>query len=176
MLQFIANGLCTGAGCALVATGFGLIYTATGIFHIVHGAIYTFAACALYCSFVLLIVPLFLSVGLALASVVLIGVPVEIVVYCPLDIKLAPVAVLLVSSLGVYIILANLIAMLLGNETKILRPDVESTLTFGNLILIRIQVAHLVVATLEPSFTSARGKVGRARLERVQWVCPIILL
>lgn len=147
MMQFIANGLCKGAVYALVATGFGLIYTTSGVFHIAHGAVYTLAAYTLFCSFILLKLPLVASAGLALFTAAAAGALMELAVYRPLDRKQASSTVLMISSLGVYIVLVNLIAMLLGNGTRILQSGVQSTLTFGNVILTQVQLAQLLVAT-----------------------------
>lgn len=148
MLQFVANGLCKGAVYALVATGFGLIYTTTGVFHIAHGAVYTIAAYVLYFAFSLLKLPLMLSIGLALTSAAVLGVLIELVVYRPLDRKQTSGVVLMISSLGVYIVLINLIAMFMGNETKILRPGIETTMTLGGVILTRIQAIQLVISAI----------------------------
>lgn len=145
-MQFIANGLCKGAVYALVATGFGLIYTTSGAFHIAHGAVYTLAAYAFFCFVALLKLPLAVSAGLALVTAAAAGALIELGVYRPLYRKQASSTVLMISSLGVYIVIVNLIAMFLGNETRILRPGVESTLTFGKVILTRVQLAQLLVA------------------------------
>jgi branched-chain amino acid transport system permease protein len=146
MMQFIANGLCRGSAYALVAMGFALIYTTSGVFHIAHGAIYTAAAYAIYCFFILLELPFALAVVLALLSTALLGALVELMVYRPLDKRKASSAVLMISSLGVYIVMINLLALCFGNETKILRSGVETTVSFGDVILTRVQIAQMVVA------------------------------
>ena len=148
MEQFVANGLCKGAVYAVVALGFGLIYTTSGVFHIAHGAVYVVAAYALYCSLILLKVPFWVAVAVALLTAMVCGVAVEFVVYRPLAQRRASPAVSLISSLGVYIIVVNLLAMFLGNETRILRSGVEATVSFGNVILTRVQVAQIVVSAL----------------------------
>jgi branched-chain amino acid transport system permease protein len=148
MLQFLANGLCKGAVYSLVALGFGLIYSTSRVFHIAHGAVYTFAAYALYCFLSLLGLPLALSVVLALLMASVLGVLVELIIYRPLSQKGASAAVSLISSLGVYIIMVNLLAMFFGNETRILRSGVEATSSFGNVILTRVQVAQIAVSGL----------------------------
>ena len=164
MLQFIANGLCNGASYALVAIGFGLIYTTTGVFHIAHGAVYTLGAYALYCFLVVLKLPLVLAIIIALSSAAATGALIELVVYRPLERKRASSAVLMVSSLGVYIVLVNAIAMLLGNDTKILRPGADTTFTLGDVILTRIQVAELIVSSAVIGFYwffLSRSSLGR---------------
>lgn len=148
MMQFIANGLCKGGVYALVALGFGLIYTTSGVFHIAHGAVYAVAAYALYSFLVLLKVPFWGAVMLALLVAPICGILIELVVYRPLAQRRAPPAVSLISSLGVYIIVVNLVAMILGNETRILRSGAETTVSFGNVILTRVQIAQILVSAL----------------------------
>jgi len=164
MLQFIANGLCRGAVYALVATGFGLIYTTSGVFHIAHGAVYTLAAYALFSFLVLLKLPLAVSASLALITAGAGGMLIELCVYRPLDRKQASSTVLMISSLGVYIAIVNSIAMFLGNETRILRPGVEFTIAFGNVILTQVQLAQLLVALAVIGsywFFLSRSSLGR---------------
>jgi len=148
MEQFIANGLCKGSVYALVALGFGLIYTTSGVFHLAHGAVYTTAAYSMFLASVLLQLPLLVSVGLALVTAVTLGVLVELLVYQPLDRKQASRAALLISSLGVYIVAVNLLAMFFGNETRILRSGAEATVSLGNVILTRVQLAQIAASAL----------------------------
>ena len=119
-LQLLANGVAVGCTYALVALGLGLVYNTTGIFHIAHGAVYTASAYAFY-SFSrglgLETAPSFLlGVGFGM----LLGIGVEAVLYWPFYRRRASLTVVFIASLGVYILLVNLVAMLYGNETKIL--------------------------------------------------------
>lgn len=148
MEQFIANGLCKGSIYALIAMGFGLIYTTTSVFHIAHGAVYTIAAYTLYYSLTILNVPFPIAFVLAILSSAALGILIELFVYRPLSERKASGAVLLISSLGIYIIVVNLIAMMLGNEKRILRPGVEETINLGNIILTRVQLAQIAISLL----------------------------
>lgn len=168
MEQFIANGVCRGAVYALVALGFGLIYTTSNVFHIAHGAIYTVAAYALYCSLTFLKIPLPQAVLLSLAVAASLGAVIELIVYRPLAQRKAPGVVLLVSSLGVYIIAINLLAMFLGNETRVIQPGVEATVKLGGAILTRVQITQVVVSLVSVLVfwiflrSSSIGRVCRA--------------
>jgi branched-chain amino acid transport system permease protein len=168
MEQFIANGLCRGSIFAMVALGFGLIYTTSGVFHIAHGFIYTAAAYALYWAGAFLKAPLAFSVLVALASTVALAVLIETLVYRPLDRRKASSTVLLISSFGVYIVGVNLLAMMFGNETKILRAGVEGTFRLGNVVLTYIQILQLacglvvVVAYWLFLRRTAIGRISRA--------------
>ncbi len=144
--QLIANGLVNGCLYALMATGYALIYNTTRIFHIAHGAIYTASAYLCFLFFVRLSWGLTSSILIALILTTLMGMMTEILVYAPLERKKASLLIALLSSLGLYVALVNLIAMIFGNETQILRPGVEKTYRWGSIILTRIQVAQVITA------------------------------
>jgi branched-chain amino acid transport system permease protein len=73
------------------------------------------------------------------------GILIEVLIYKPLNNKQAPLAIFMISSIGINILFENLIAMIWGNETKILRPGVEKTYAFGPIILNRIQLSQVAV-------------------------------
>ncbi|MFQ5633115.1 MAG: branched-chain amino acid ABC transporter permease, partial [bacterium] len=72
------------------------------------------------------------------------------------------------SSIGLYTVMVNIIAMLFGNETKVLRPGVETTYQLGDIILTRIQLSEVFAfATIFPLVmlllkTTFWGKAVRA--------------
>jgi len=144
--QLLANGFVNGCLFALTAFGFALIYNTTRIFHIAHGAIYTAAAYLCYVFLVQLNWSMPLAIALALFLTGLLGALTELLVYAPLERRGASLLVALLSSLGLYIALVNLIAMIFGNETKVLRPGVEATYHLGSIILTRIQIAQVITA------------------------------
>ena len=145
MLQFLANGFCKGAVIALVALGFGLIYTTTRVFHIAHAAIYVLGAYALYTAMIWFKLPLPVAVGFGILVTIIAGMLVEWSVYQPLAKRSASAAVVLISSLGVQIVFENLIALGFGNQTQILRAGVERTFSFGSIILTQVQIAQAIV-------------------------------
>ncbi len=144
--QLLANGFVNGCLFALTAFGFALIYNTTRIFHIAHGAIYTAGAYLCYVFLVKLGWNMPLAIILALTLTALLGILTELLVYAPLERRGASLLVALLSSLGLYIALVNFIAMVFGNETKVLRPGVEATFHFGPIILTRIQFAQVITA------------------------------
>ncbi len=152
MLQLVANGLCRGSVYALVAIGFGLIYSTTGVFHIAHGAVYVLAAYACYSFLVLLKLPLAIAITLSLLIAGVTGMLIEMMVYRPLEQRGASPAVSMISSLGVFIILINIVALFYGNQTQVLRPGVEATVTIGQVILTRVQIAQLIVSAVVITF------------------------
>ncbi len=143
IFQFLANGIIAGAVYSIVALGFGLIYNTSKTFHIAHGAVYTTAAYFFYLFYRILSLPLGVSLSFGLIAGVLLGVLIEILVYQPLYNRKAPSGVLLISSIGIYIFIVNLIAMSFGNETKVLSPGIAKTYQFGSVILTSIQIIEL---------------------------------
>jgi branched-chain amino acid transport system permease protein len=87
---------------------------------------------------------LFLSGLLSLIGVILLGILIETFIYSPLRKKEAAPSVYIISSIGVYIFLQNLIALIFGNETKVIFPGVSKTCHFGPIILTHIQVLELI--------------------------------
>lgn len=141
--QFIANGICSGSLFAIIALGFGLIYNSTNIFHFAHGAVYITAAYLFYLFYINLNVSFLTSFVLSIVLTIILGLLIEIIIYRPFIKKNFSSNALMISSFGVYLITVNTIALLAGNETKILNPGVEITYTFslfGEVILTRIQI------------------------------------
>ncbi|KDA52836.1 hypothetical protein EG19_10890, partial [Thermoanaerobaculum aquaticum] len=146
LLQFLANGLVNGCIYALMALGFALIYNTVKVFHIAHGAVYTAAAYVCFALHVQLRWPLVTSVMAAVGAAAFLGTIIELCLYAPLARRNASPLVALLSSLGLYVALVNVIALVFGNETKVLRPGIEKTYQFSNVILTRIQLAELITA------------------------------
>lgn len=144
LLQLLANGLIAGCVYSLVALGFGIIYNTTHLFHFAHGVVYTATAYILYTFLILLHWNGVLSFILAMMFSAALGIAIEAGIYYPLYRREAPGSVFMISSLGIYIFLVNLTAMLYGNETKLLRPGAEKTYSLGSVIVTRIQVLQVV--------------------------------
>lgn len=168
MMQILANGLCSASVICLVALGFGMIYTANRVLHVAHAAVFALGAYVAYLATSPLHLSPLLSGLSSVASATILGVLIEIGIYGPMIKRKASSNVMLVSSLGVYIILVNLIALVFGNEKKVLRPGVERTLNLRGVILTDIQVAQLVVVLGVVAvlycllYRSHYGRLGRA--------------
>lgn len=146
--QLMANGLVSGCLYALMALSFTLIYNTTRVFHIAHGAVYTAGAYFLYLFFIVLKWPFFIAFLAATAFTALLGWLMDVLVYSPLRKREASLLIALLSSLGIYTVVVNVIAMFFGNETKVLLPGIEKTYQLGDIILTRIQVAEVIVFVL----------------------------
>lgn len=144
IIQILINSLINGLLLALVALGFHVIFSATKIFHIAHGGIYVAGVYFYLWSSPLVGVAsgIFLSIVFAF----LLGVLIEWSVYKPLLKKSSNENIALISSLGVYIIIINVIAVLFGNETKILDNTIRESLQMGSIIITHPQFWQLFFA------------------------------
>jgi branched-chain amino acid transport system permease protein len=163
--QFLINGIISGSLMALTAIGFWFIYRATSLFHIAHGAIYTASAYAFYSLYVSVGTPLPVALLLSLVISILLGLAIYFYLYKPLDLKNAAAGIKFISSLAAYILIVNIIALLYGNETKVLTEGLSESISFGNTILTEIQLYQFAVFTvlfLASYFFIRTTKTGRA--------------
>jgi len=145
--QAVLNGVIEGCTYVQLALSFVLIYRTTRFFHLAHAAAYTVGAYLFYGLVGAWKVPLLLAVPLAIAGAGALGCAMELAVYRPLRNRRASSLVLLLASLGLYVVLQNLVSLFFGDNTRTLR---EGTVREGMLILgARItgsQVANVCAA------------------------------
>lgn len=141
-LQQFLNGLSIGSVYAIFALGYTLVYSILGIINLAHGAIFTLGAYFTY-AFVggrfgfngllanaALPVQLPFALALILGSIMagLVGVVVERIAFLPLRQRGSDPLLTVVSSLGVAVVIVNLIQYLVGAESYTYPAD-----TYGNL-------------------------------------------
>ena len=141
-LQQFLNGLSIGTVYAIFALGYTLIFSILGIINFAHGAIFTVGA---YFTYALmggafgfngllanaqLPVQLPFAIALILGSTLagLVGVAIERIAFRPLRRRGADTLLTVVSSLGVALVIVNLIQYLVGAENYTFPAD-----TYGNL-------------------------------------------
>ncbi len=122
--QLFLNSIIAGSIFTLIALGFSLIYSTTKFFHFAHAAVYTSCPYFAYLFFDMLGMPFWPALVLAVLCSALLGISIELAVYKPMRRRGTTPLVLLLSSLGVYIVLQNLISMTFGDDTKTLRSGV----------------------------------------------------
>src|SRR5215471_18099255 len=84
-LQLFLNGLQLGAIYALTAVGFSLIFGATKIFHVAHGAAFTIAAYLFWWVTAARGLPWPLGAGVAVLAAVAFGLALERFIYRPIQ-------------------------------------------------------------------------------------------
>ena len=141
-IQQILNGLSIGTVYAIFALGYTLIFSILGIINFAHGAIFTLGAYFPYTliggrfgfSGLLANAALPLQLPFALALIVgsalagLVGIAIERIAFRPLRRKGSDPLLTVVSSLGVALVIVNLIQYLVGAENYTFPGD-----TYGNL-------------------------------------------
>ena len=146
-IELLFNSLVLGVLIALVAIGFNIIFGVTKVFHIAHGAVYVSGAYVFWwfleCGFNVIFVLAALVIVTSFLAVVI-----ERLVYQPLYKKKSSQAITLISSMGVYIFLTNLLALLFGNQTISARLDLGGMQSAGNLFIDPIQVFQLGVGVI----------------------------
>lgn len=116
--QLFANGLIAGSIYALVACGFSLIYATNRFMHFAHGVSVTASAYLLLLFFSLLGLPFWLAVLLTIIASSILGWLTFRLVYLPLQKRRASNIILLIASLGILILMENIILLAFGSDVK----------------------------------------------------------
>jgi branched-chain amino acid transport system permease protein len=144
--QLVANSLVATGLYSAIALSFWLIYRSGRFFHFAHGATIAFGAYACYVA-VFLGAPL--PAGIILATVLAggLGALMQMGVFRPLNHEGAGAQVLLLASLGLYVVVENCLALGFGNGPRSLRSDVvHEGMDILGARLTQAQVALIVCA------------------------------
>jgi len=164
--QFIANILITTSSIALVGLGFSLIYRTTKFFNLAYAFLFVAGP-----YFVLLLnshlgFVLHFAVFLGVIIVGLIGVLLDTSIYRPLRCRNASPLVLLLTSLGVYVILQNVISLIFGDESISIRfGKIEQGINILGAKITSIQILLIglsVAAIVTTSMLIRRTRIGLA--------------
>lgn len=164
--QIVVNGIVSSAGILLIALTFSLIYSITRFFHFAHAVIFTFGAYFTYLFVNLLELPLFISISLAVIISSIMGCLMDILIYRPLRYKNASSMILLLASLGIYIVLQNLVSVFFGDDTKSIQLGpirkglniLGARITPVQIVIICISIWFVVTLTL----FLRKSKLGKA--------------
>jgi branched-chain amino acid transport system permease protein len=120
MEQLVANTLFAGASIFLVGVSFSLVFTTARFFHFAHAAVITVGAYGALAFSRWVGLPIAMSVALALAAATVVGWCLEAAVYRPLRHRGTSPLILLLASLGLYIVLQNAVSLAFGDDTKVI--------------------------------------------------------
>lgn len=147
--QLVANGIMAGAVYALVALSFALIYQVSRFFHFAHGIIFTLGP---YFTFLLsarLDLSFWAAIPFATLLCAVLGCLIEILLYRPLRSREGSPLILLLASLGIYIVLQNIISMIFGDDTKAFHiGKVETGIDILGARITATQLSTAVVTVL----------------------------
>lgn len=144
-LQLLGNGLIQGAVAVLYAASFGFVYRSFRVFHIAMGAQFVFACYAFYTCAAVCKLPLAVSVPAVLVLSAAFAALIECAVYRPFAQKRCSSGVVMIASLGVMIVLENVVALIYGNEVKTISNQLEPSAAFAGLRFTRIQLLQFFV-------------------------------
>lgn len=146
-MQILANGLISGATLALLAIAFQAVYLPTRVFFIGLGGVYSLAPFVADASLragagwpAAILAALALCVGVSVLA--------EWANHARLAHKRASEGAQFIASLGTYILLVQVIAMIWGNDARTLRTGRHATFHIAGLVVTRAQGLSIGVATL----------------------------
>lgn len=156
IMQVVINILITSGIIALVALGFAIIYQTTRFFHFAHGIVFTSGAYLALFFKTWLGLSLYLSILFTIPLCIILGCLMETSVYLPLRKRGASSLILLLASLGIYIVLQNVISMIFGDDTKIIRSGpvreglnmLGAKVTPTQIIILGVSVALIIIVTI----------------------------
>lgn len=166
MNQLIINSFISFSQYLLFSLSFLIIYKITKFFHFAHAVIFTTGA---YFSFLFIQIlgwSYYTAIPIAIILALLLGSLIEFSIYKPLREKGSSAIILLLASLGIYIVLQNLISLFFGDDTKSIRTwEVrEGIEVFGAYITpvqVIIIVTSIVLVILVAGYLSLT-KTGKA--------------
>lgn len=166
-LQLFVNGLIGGAHYALLAAGFGLIFATTRMVHFAYGPIYTVAAYVAWVTAGPLHWPLYLALAAAAASAAVLGVLSYQLLYRPIEERGGSTLVILIASLGLFIVLENLVGIVFGTGNQAIANFDSGIHVIGPVFFTTVDIWQVVaVLVLMPALGLflGRSRPGKAIL------------
>ena len=147
--QLIVNGIIAGSVYTLVAVGFAVIYRTVKFFHFAHGVVFTAGAYFVYFFKAWLGWPDIVAIPVSTGLCAVLGILIEISVYRPLRHKGSSSLILLLASLGIYIVLQNIISMIFGDDIKTIRSGiVKEGINILGARITPVQITIIIVSLL----------------------------
>lgn len=168
-IQILFNTIICASIYLVIAVSFSQIYYPTKFFHIAHAAVISFGAYFVFFFVNKLSIPFLVSVALAVAAAVGIGLLCEVLVYRQMRSRNVPALAYLIASIGLYVVLQNCISLFFGDDTKIINTAEVAVghqvfgayITTIQIITIVVSIALFVIVNLFLHYT-ATGKSIRA--------------
>ncbi|MDJ0532374.1 MAG: branched-chain amino acid ABC transporter permease [Xenococcaceae cyanobacterium MO_207.B15] len=162
--QILLNALIAGSTYSLVGIGFSLIFSPARFFHMAHGGIITVAGYLVYAMAVLFKLNHSLSIFIALFLAAILGSVMELLVFRRLRQQKGSGTIQLIASLGILVVLQNLISLVFGDDVMVLNPGVvKEGLQIGAARITDVQLGIVltnIVVFLLISFLLHRTKIG----------------
>jgi branched-chain amino acid transport system permease protein len=121
MMQLVFNVLLSASVILLIAQSFSIIYYPTKFFHLAHSITITLGAYITFLFGIQFGVPISISILVAILLCAFVGLGVNTLIYAPLMKRSASSLMLLIASLGIYVVFQNIISLVWGDSTKLIR-------------------------------------------------------
>lgn len=143
--QLIVNSLCSGFLLGLVASGFSYIFYVTKVFHLAHASLYALSGLTTWQLY-----QLTNSFAIAVTTSILICCGliyfIERTIYLPISKSNADQSVSLISSMGIYIVIVNILALIFGNENRVYSAWEHPAISFGEISITGAQQTQLGIS------------------------------
>ena len=169
MQQFVIDSLFSANIYLLIGLSFSKIFEIADFFHFAHAVILTSGAYFTFLFSQLFGWSLSVSIPLAIVCSCILGCLIELLIYKRLRKNKSTALVMMLASLGIYIVLQNVISMVFGDDTKSIRTweVVEGINVFGaritpvQIIIIVVSICLLILVACYLHL-SKTGKAMRA--------------
>lgn len=147
-MQLTVNIMLAASTYFLLSVHFSLIHSVTHSFPLAQAAVFTAAAYFAYWLQVGIGLPLGFAIPIAVATICLAAAAAELGVYRPLRRRSAASLVVMLASLGIYVVVVNVISLVFGDEARTLQSgSVEEGMRFFTARVTPVQVWLLVTGT-----------------------------
>ena len=146
-MQFFINGMVTGLNIAVLSLAFSVVYLSTRIFHIALGGVYVLVP---FVAWTTLQHNLgwIISISLALASGIILSLACEFLNHRWLEQKKVGNGAHTISSLGIYLVVVQSVALVWGNDPKVLRDGLDRMVYIGTVTMTLSQSVTVLISAL----------------------------
>ncbi|GIU94342.1 MAG: branched-chain amino acid ABC transporter permease [Gaiellaceae bacterium] len=162
--QLLANGFVTGSVYAIAAIGVSLLYGLLRLVNFAHGDLMAFGAFVSYLANVTFGLPMVLSLPAGMAATAALALVSDLALWRPLRLRRAGFMSLFLASIGVALVLRQMILLLWGPQPRAYDVDPFKVYVIGDVRLSLAQVATILVASaaiVAIALFLARSTTGR---------------
>ena len=128
---------------------FSLVYLATKFFNFAHAAVTISGAYFVFLFANKFSIPLTLAIALAITTATLLGILCELVVYRYMRKRNVPSLAYLIASIGLYVVLQNVISLYFGDDTKIINTgEIKVGSRILGAYITTIQITTICISLL----------------------------
>ena len=164
--QVFLNGLIAASVWGLIAIGFGIIFYSVRFFHFAHGAVFVAGAYFTFLFTNKMALPLFPASIFSIALSSCLGCSIYFFLYRPLIRRNSSPTVLLLVSMGTYIVIQNIISLIFGDDVLSIRSGpVTEGISIGIAKITLLQAQSFVISVsllIGIALFLGKSKIGKA--------------